>query len=392
MTEPLTILMVTGEYPPMEGGVADFSRIVCQHLHSQGHQVHVLTSRGARQDDADGVHVHALLSRWGWRAVYRAMRELVRQVRPDVINIQYQTAAYGMHPAINFLPRLAPKVPCCVTFHDLLVPYLFPKAGPLRWWVNRQLAQRCRAIIITNAQDHQRLAQEPDLPPIEMIPIGSNVPNRLPKNYDRLAWRARWGLPAETLVLCYFGFLNASKGGEELVAALGRLVAAGRDARLLMIGGAVGASDPTNQAYRAGVRQQIADLGLTERVIWTGYLPDEQVSAAFASSDICVLPYRDGVSFRRGSLMAALVHGMPIVTTHPQVPMPELVHRQGAWLAPPEDAAALAQGILAVADDAHLRETLQRGALALARLFDWESIATQTGALFRRIVGRPGDV
>ena len=81
------------------------------------------------------------------------------------------------------------------------------------------------------------------------IPIGSNIECQPPADYDRKRQRAQWGADPGTWLLAYFGFLNAGKGGETLVRTLAELVRAGQPARLLMVGGKVGASDPTNQAY-----------------------------------------------------------------------------------------------------------------------------------------------
>ena len=389
MSDRLRVLIISGEYPPMEGGVADFSRILARHLLDQQVDVQVLTSRAAQPpDDADthdGIVVHATMSAWGWRSLHKALRAIQRNWQPDVINIQYQTAAYGMHPAINLLPRMLPDIPIVTTFHDLLTPYLFPKAGPVRWWVNLELARSSRSVIVTNAQDRLRIEQESRINQVTMIPIGSNVTTHLPPGYERGRWLAERGIPEGALVLGYFGFMNASKGGEELIEALHQLAQQGRDVYLLMIGGHTGASDPTNHDYMQRMQALIRRYQLDRRVVYTGYLDDQQVSAAFNGLDLCVLPYRDGVSFRRGSLMAALIHGCAIVTTQPQIPLPEIAHGQNLWLAAPDDAAALASGIACLADDHALRKQLREGALALASLFDWDVIAYRTADLLRSV-------
>jgi len=387
MPEPLRVLLISGEYPPMEGGVADFTRILGEELARQGAEVHVLTARRGAGGPQGPVQVYPWLDAWSWRPLYGAVRRLLRALRPQVINIQYQAAAYGLHPAINLLPWMVP-MPVVVTFHDLLVPYLFPKAGPLRWGANLALARRAAAVIVTNAQDRERLAGYAWLRRLAQIPIGSNIPYALPADYDRQAWRARWGIPAEALVLCYFGFLNASKGGEDLVAALDELCRAGYNAYLLMIGGAVGASDPTNHAYLARVRAAIAERGLSQRVIWTGHLPPAEVSAGLCSADLCVLPYRDGASFRRGSFMAALTHGLAIVTTRPQVSLPELVQGENVWLVPPAEPQALYAALVHLAHDAPLRRRLGEGARALAQEFTWERIAARTLEVYRAVAQR----
>ena len=393
MTRPLCVLMLSGEYPPMEGGVGDFTHLLGAALVERGVEVHVLTSLRARSGaplQHPAIRCHPLLPSWGWFPLYTILRRLLREVQPDVLNIQYQTAAYGMHPAVNLLPYVFGALPCVVTFHDLLVPYLFPKAGPLRWGANVALAHACRGVIVTNAQDRARLQQHHRLRRLEVIPIGSNIADKLPTLYDRNRWRERLGIPADRLMLCYFGFLNASKGGEELIAALDTLSAWDYNVGLLMIGGAVGASDPSNRAYLERVQSSIRQRGLEERVIWTGYMPPEEVSASFRSADICVLPYRDGASFRRGSFMAALAHGMPIVSTQPEVALPELVDGRNILLVPPRDARVLAETIVRLAADNTLRHRLALGARELAQEFDWRRIAARTLEVYHAVAARRG--
>jgi glycosyltransferase involved in cell wall biosynthesis len=205
------------------------------------------------------------------------------------------------------------------------------------------------------------------------------------KPLDRPAWRRHWGADESQLVLAYFGFVNQSKGGEELIEALAKLVDEGREVRLLMIGGRVGASDPTNLAYLHRVQGLIADRNLTRRVVWTDYLPLDEATATLMASDICVLPYRDGVSTRRGALMAALAHGLPVVTTTPRVPLTQFRDGENMLLVPPQDPDALAAGIARLADDVELRRQIGAGAELLARQFTWPAIAESTLAFFAEL-------
>ena len=378
MPEPLRALLISGEYPPMEGGVADYTHILGEEMAELGAKVHVLTSVGASRSPGDKVICHPLLRSWGGLSLRRALRGLVQQVRPQVINIQYQTAAYGMRPAINLVPSLLREIPSVVTFHDLKEPYLFPKAGPLRWWANERLARSANAVIVTNREDFARLAATAPISRLELIPIGSNIPAPPPDSGDRSGWRARWGVAPDALLLCYFGLLNESKGGTDLVMALDSLVRSGYNAVLCMIGGTAGASDPTNHAYLQSVRSLIDTQGLEDQVIWTGYLSTEEVSASFYGADVCVLPYRDGASFRRGSFMAALSHGMPIVTTRPRSELPELRDGENSLLVSPADPEGLAQAVARLTHEPALVRQLGEGARALASQFDWRQIAART--------------
>jgi glycosyltransferase involved in cell wall biosynthesis len=388
----MRILLVTGEFPPMQGGVGDYTRQVAEGLAEQGCSVQVLTS--VRGGPVEGLDVVPQVDRWDWgcwRLLYRA----IARYRPEVVHIQYQAAAYGLHPAINLFPRrlrlVRDRPGTVVTFHDLKVPYLFPKAGPLRRWVVTELARSSDAAITTNRDDFEELGRRLPAAP-GLIPIGSNIQPRLPEGYDRDAWRARYGAAPGDLLLCFFGFINDRKGVDTLLHAV-RLLAEEdgvANPRLLMIGGQTGTSDPTNVAYLAQIQQLIARLGLRERIQWTGYVEAEEVSAAFASADLCVLPFRDGVSFLHGTLHAALVHGMPIVTTRPRLALPELIHGENVFLVPPQDPPSLAEAIRSLARAPALRRALGEGALALSAGFRWDRIAARTLSLYRRLAAERG--
>jgi glycosyltransferase involved in cell wall biosynthesis len=179
--------------------------------------------------------------------------------------------------------------------------------------------------------------------------------------------------------------LNESKGGEELIRALAFLVERGKPAHLLMVGGRLGSSDPTNQAYAERVDALIASLGLNGRVHWSGYSHAKRVSAALLATDVCVLPYRDGVSFRRGTLHACLAHGRAIVTTRPVVPLPQVQDWENMLLVEPQNPRKLADAVMRVATDLALRTRLETGAAALAAEYGWERISRQTAAFLGRL-------
>lgn len=378
--------MITGEYPPMEGGVGSFTREVARAMVKLGHEAYIFTRREVGNASESGIHASASVgTRWGWRTL-RAIHRWVQQYKLTVVNIQFQTAAYDMHPAIHWLPTsLRNECPIVVTFHDLRAPYLFPKAGRLRPWIVRKLAREANAVIATDRADEHQL-QDWNIVHVCWIPIGSNVHNHPPKDYDRAMWRTQLGVEPSNLLISYFGFLNESKGGLILIEALARLQERGISAHLVMIGGRAGASDPTNYAYGEKVDALIAEHELEKQVHWTGFVKEEEVSAHFLASDVAALPYLDGVSLRRGTLMAALAHGRAIVTTTPETEAPEL---EGALItAPPGDADQLAEAILATWNDAQHREKLEKQSLRVADYFAWNGIAERTLALYEEAMSK----
>lgn len=385
----MRIGFVTGEYPPMQGGVGAFTRELGRELVRMGHDVFVHSKHGAAGGSEPGIKVEAAFERWGWRTP-GWVRDWAEANDLHVLNVQFQTAAFNMHPAVHLLPRTVTETPVAVTFHDLRVPYLFPKAGPLRDYSVRLLAREADLAIATDRADERRLREDWEVERVARIPIGSNVTTTPPPDYDREAWREEYGAGPDTLLVAYFGFLNATKGGLELVESLRLLVNEGLDSQLLMIGGRVGASDPTNVAYGQLVENRIAALGLQERVHWTGFAEDEMASGYFLAADVVALPYVDGASLRRGTLMAALAHGRAIVTTEPAGEVPELTGLPSVATIPtPPQPQDLAGAIAHLWRDPDERTQLERAAYEASHEFTWERIAQRTLAAFETLTSVP---
>jgi glycosyltransferase involved in cell wall biosynthesis len=154
-----------------------------------------------------------------------------------------------------------------------------------------------------------------------------------------------------------------------------------------MIGGRTGSSDPTNASYVSEIDDLIAELNLAAHVFWTGYVDDDQVTAYLAASDLVVLPFRDGASYRRGSLMAAIQQGCAIVTTQPNVRIPTFRHGENMMLLRAGNTEALVTTLEQLYGDPDLRKALRAGAVGLQQNFDWTSIAQGYVRLFERLIG-----
>ena len=110
-----------------------------------------------------------------------------------------------------------------------------------------------------------------------------------------------------------------------------------------------------------------AQPSLDGRLHATGTLSPEDVSRHIGACDIMLQPYPDGVSSRRTSAMAALSHGIPMVTTIG--PLSEALWSEAgaATLVPVEEMGSLADAAASLLTSPARRQQLAARAQALYR-------------------------
>ncbi len=417
----LDLCLLTAEYPPQPGGVGDYttclkaalekaatghvSTFTTNDLQPRPQTLNSHSSPTSKADESLIPHPSSLIlhpsphSFWSWRCLPIILRHL--KARPvHVINIQYQTGAYGMHPAINFLPlylrlKMGIERPRIVTtFHDLLVPYLFPKAGSVRRWVNQLLLRTSDLAVVTNEADYsQALGWGANPTRLRLVPIGSNIAPGpgFASAADRDEYRAGLGLAQSDFAIGYFGLTNRSKGLDTLLEAFARLREQEPDWKLVIIGGEAGETDRTNREYARELAALVERLGLEPAIIRTGHLSPEAISYTLFALNAVALPFRNGASFRRGSLLAPLAHGLPVVTTSPTQAttigpigegLPQLIDHQNVLLVEPGNPAVLATQLQHLRHDPALQNRLAAGALELSHNFDWDLIAARLLEIF----------
>ena len=210
------VLFVTGEYPPMVGGVGRFTAELAAALQAQGAQVAVLTDEQVTaSSESDAVRVLPGRRSWGW-GILSEIHACARAVGAEWVHVQYQTAAYRMHPAINALPYFLRRqgLRAAWTYHDLRIPYLFPKAGArLRNWVTRLPLRAADAVVVTNQSDWEAVQGQVQRGQLHRIPIGNDIKSRQFTTEERIERRAARGYGSGQLVLGTSAFSTPAKAG-----------------------------------------------------------------------------------------------------------------------------------------------------------------------------------
>lgn len=177
--------------------------------------------------------------------------------------------------------------------------------------------------------------------------------------------QARYGLQ-ERSYLMYVGTVQPRKNLTRVIEALAITLAAGYEVDLVIAGKRGWLSTP--------IEQRAQELGITHRIHFIGYVPEQELPALLAGALCFVFPsLYEGFGM---PVIEAMACGTPVITSTSSA-LPE-VAGDAALLVDPLDTNAIAAAIMQLIDQATLRETLRRRGLDRARLFTWEACAKKT--------------
>jgi glycosyltransferase involved in cell wall biosynthesis len=120
------------------------------------------------------------------------------------------------------------------------------------------------------------------------------------------------------------------------------------------------------------------------RLIFTGYVTDEDLASLYSGSTAFVFPsLYEGFGLPPLEAMAC---GAPVITSN-TTSLPEVVGDAGIMV-DPQDEEALAQAMLDVMNDECLRRTLISKGLERAKEFSWQKCAAETAKVYYLAAGR----
>jgi glycosyltransferase involved in cell wall biosynthesis len=180
------------------------------------------------------------------------------------------------------------------------------------------------------------------------------------------------GIGPHQRMLVYLGGFSPHKNLEALIRAFARIVARPEfaDVKLVMVGDTVGDAFHT---YFGTIAAQVSALDLGDRVIFTGYLKDEDVVVLLNLASALVLPsLMEGFGL---PAVEAAACGCPVIATKAS-PLEGLLEDGGIFIDPPgENEIALA--LKEILSSEERRQRMGRCGLAAASRLTWEAAARQ---------------
>jgi glycosyltransferase involved in cell wall biosynthesis len=297
------ICFISSALPEVSCGIGDYTDSLARALARRDHEVVVITTASTDLGSPADYRVVPLQTDWSLGEAGK-VAAAARRERPDVLHLQFPGTAYGRGFGACYAAwavRLRGSRPTLVTtLHEFQT---------LRLRYRARLAVAVAACDLVISPDPTALASiqrhlrwRPGMH-TAMIPVAANV---WPSGEAPGA-----GVPQQgtELVIGYWGFIRPDKGVDLLLEAFAQVLRT-QPARLVLAG------DPGPEtAHIASMWRRAQELGVSASIRTTGKLPSEQLSAELQSFDVCVLPFRDGLSRNRTTYAGAVAHGVYVVTT-----------------------------------------------------------------------------
>lgn len=259
----------------------------------------------------------------------------------------------------GFNPPLFSAVPLVFTVHDLIhlgeTPGLALKAWFRRLYyqgVLRPAARRAKRVLTVSEYSRRQIVEWSGLPAERVVVVGNGVDAAFTPD----GAHHQPGFP----YLLYFWNGKPHKNAVRLLQAFSEL--GDQRVRLLI------SSAPDDE-----LRHQALRLGVNDRVVFAGGIPEAELPAYYRGAQALVFPsVHEGFGL---PALEAMACGTPVVTSN-VTSLPEVVG-EAAVLVDPYDPASIARGLEQVLNDQTLRARLRMTGLERARQFSWDATAAR---------------
>lgn len=219
----------------------------------------------------------------------------------------------------------------------------------------------------------QSLRTPPDK--LQVVPNGVD-PERLDSRAspeELAAFRRKWAGEDERIVL-FVGRLVREKGAHVLIEALPEVLAAHPEVKVVVAGG----------GWWGHLAARAAELGVRDKVVFAGFVPDEDLARLYAVADVAAFPSL----YEPFGIVAieAMAAGIPAVVSDVGGFREVVRHEETGIHTWANNPQSLAWGLGRVLSEAELAERLGRnGREEVRKRFAWREIAARTLEVYRAV-------
>jgi len=282
----MKIAIVTDSYIPTTDGVVTAVVTIKKELEERGHDVTVIAPDPGEEHREDGTIYFRAISFKKYKGYYlpifRSNKiDVIRHLNPDIIHI-FGVTLMALKGLIASRTLKIPAVTTYVTsvgevindYSPIKLPYEI--MDKLVWIYLRNFLKRPNALVVPTPPIAAELTERGVRPKrLETIHIGIDIERFRRNEEERIRIREKHSLGSKRVLICA-GRLSAEKNHLLLIRSMASM---DKDVVLLIVG-----KGPMD----AELKQLTKELSLEDRVIFTGFVPDEELVSYYSAADVTV--------------------------------------------------------------------------------------------------------
>lgn len=377
------------------GGAQENTLITCKLLAERGHDVTLITGpaigpEGELFDQTKSQKYQVIVISELRRAIdpvkdlisYHQIKKHVRRIQPDIVHTHSAKAGIlGRFAAHRLKGEWAENRPAIVhTIHGLAFhPYQSKWLNKLYIALEKSAATRTDFFIsVADAMTNQQKAAGigVDKPYVTAYSAIEEEQFLQPISQQRLNdFRRKYGIPEGAIVLITIARLFMLKGHDYIIESARDLAPRFENVVWLFVG-----DGNLSDYYKA----EVQELGLTDKIRFTGLLPPSEIPLAIQSSDILVhCSLREGLA---RTLPQAMLCGKPAISFDVDGAR-EVVNQSTGRLIEPKNVEQLTRACAELIEDQNLRKKLgEAGREFVKEKFAPEAMIDTIEAVYRRLL------
>lgn len=361
------------------GGVEMAAYHLAHHLVGKGEEVEVFTTAlgGEDQEEGNGLMVHRYATSFQVASANLSFKLWSKPLNYDLDLVHaHSPIPYSDLPARRYARRY--KVPLVLSYHfdGQETGGSFLRNSGVTFY-NRLLLSKvlkqAEVILVgtrayAQASPHLKNFQDK----IQIVPYGINL-EEFQMDCSKKEARLKLNLPSEGNLILFFGSLVPYKGPEVLLNALKIL----KDVRVVFAG---------RGPLEEDLRRLSRELRVEDRVIFTGFVPEELKSTYYRAADVFCLPSMTMAESFGIVNLEAMASGLPVVASG-LGGIPEVVHDdETGLLVEPGDVSDLASKLGLLLEDQSLQQKMGKNGKKMALNYTWDRVVDLTRDIYQEVL------
>ncbi|MBF0252769.1 MAG: glycosyltransferase family 4 protein [Candidatus Omnitrophica bacterium] len=352
----MKILIVSQYYFPYTSGLSVYAKILAESL-AKKNDVSVLSLSHdvslKNTETISGVHVKRITPAIKYqRGAFSFLFSLAffQQARKaDIVNLHLPFFEAGL---LAFLCKVLLRKPLVITYHcDMnMRSGFFSKLIEKIYYASAFLSLKLSDIIISNSKDyieHSKVKVFSDKtksihPPSSINIVDQNIKTNL---------KQRFGLSDKTKVAGFLGRITREKGLDSFIRSLPMVRTKYSDIVYIVAGENLKMAGGKKESVYRSLKNIVEDFGAQDKVIFTGYIPKEDLSGFYRTCDLLVVPSNNSLESFGIVQLEAMAHNVPVVSSDLPGVRDLVVKTKFGTLIKPDNPKSIATGIIKVLDE-----------------------------------------